>query len=313
MDRFFTWVLMILRDQRGSFGEGDSDDDTSDDDDKSQADADTKDEKEEDFDDDDFTIDLDEKEEDEDEEAKKKAAEAKAKTSEEEAKKLRSEVETFKEKEKEWKRDMYQARKDREEKRGPEDKDAKPLSDAQLTKLLDDAETDGDSTVKLNVLKYMAQQIAKGEATKIVNTAEMGRKSDGFKKTLEDRFPDITDPTSDMRADINSAKEELGIVDHPYGDMFAVGFKLFQDMDDMIDASFEAGKEEGLKGVADEKRKKEIKAKSLPSSTRSPYKKTHGLTASQLETATLMGLDKDQLPAYAKLVGKKPRTVSVEG
>ena len=116
-----------------------------------------------------------------------------------------------------------------------------------------------------------------------------------------------------MRADIDRTKDELGIADHPYGDMFAVGFNLFKDMDELIEAAYEGGKEDALKGTADDKRKKEIKDKALPSSKKLPYKKTYGLSASQIETATQMGLTQDQLPAYTKLVGKKPRIVSVEG
>jgi len=310
MDNFLTWIVQLLfRDQRGEVGDDDSADDTSDKDDKGdQTNVDTEDEKEEE--DDELTIDLDEKEEEEDEETKKKAKETKAKDSEE-VENLRSEVETLKEKEKEWKRREYQTRKDKERTKVDTDKE-KPLTDAQLTKLLEDANTEGDTSIQLNVLKYLAQQAGKGEAKELVNAAEMNRRADGFNKKLEEKFPDIADPNSDMKIDIERTKKQLNIADHPYGDMFAVGFKLFEDMDALIEASYEAGKEEALKGTADEKRKKEIKAKSLPSSKKSPYKKTHGLSASQLETAQQMGLTPDQLPGYAKLVGRKPRTVSVE-
>jgi hypothetical protein len=182
-----------------------------------------------------------------------------------------------------------------------------------LAKLLGDASTDGDANVQLNVLKYLAQRVSKGEVKEAVNAAEMSRKADDFTKQLAERFPDIANPTSDMRADIDRTKELLGIVDHPYGDMFATGFRLFENMPDLIDSAYEAGKEETLKGTADEKRKEQIKEKSLPPSKKLPYKKTHGLNASQLETAIQMGLTQDQLPAYSKLVGKKPRIVSVEG
>ena len=312
MNRFISWIWKLFRDETGEVGT-DLADNASDKDTKGdQGDAELDDDfKDEDFDE--LTIDLDEKEEDEDKEAKKKADEAKSKETNEENKRLHAEVETWKEKEKTWKRDSYQTRKDREAKALETDKDAKPLTDAQLQKLLDDADIAGDSTVKLNVLKYLAQQSAKGEASKLVNAAEMTRKADDYNRQLETKFPDIKVPTSDMRADLDLTKEELGIADHPFGDMFAVGFKLFQDMDALLEAAVEAGKEEALKGTADKKRKEEIKEKSLPSSKRSPYKKTHGLTTSQLETAKLMNLSPDQLPAYAKLVGKKPRTVSVEG
>ena len=312
MYKFLTWVWEILKDQRGEVGADPADDDLEKDEGKEKdQDKDQEEEEEEDLDE--LFIDLDEEDEDEDKEAKKKADEAEAKKSEEESKKLRSEVETLREKEKEWKRDMYEARKAREAKGLEAGKDEKPLTDAQLAKLLEDASEEKDTVVQLNVLKYLAQRISKGEVKEAVNAAEMTRKAGDFTKMLEEKFPDIATPTSDMRADIDKTKEDLGIVDHPYGDMFAVGFKLFEDMDALLEASYEAGKEDVLKGTADKKRKEDIKAKELPTSKKSPYKKTHGLTASQIETATQMGLSPDQLPAYAKLVGKKPRIVSVEG
>jgi hypothetical protein len=311
MNKFLHWIAWLLQDNRGEVGVDDSADATLDEnkkEDQAEFDDDFKDL------DDELTIDLDENKDEEDEEAKKKADEAKAKEAEEKFKTLLSENETLKEKEKEWKRREYQGRKDREGKKELETgKDEKPLNDAQLEQLLEDADVDGDKRVKLNVLKYLTQLAAKGEATKIVNTAEMGRKAEDFKKNLETKFPSIADPGSDMRADIDRTKDTLGIADHPYGDMFAVGFRLLEDMDDLLEAAREAGKEEALKGAADKNRKKEIKDKLLPSSKRSVYKKTHGLSVSQLETAQLMNLSPDQLPAYAKLVGKKPRSVSVEG
>ena len=311
MIKFLTWIVELFRDERGELG-ADPAEDTLDDDVK--KDQDPGDDDDNTDPDDELFIDLDEKDDEEDEEAKKKADEAKAKESDEEVKNLRSENETLKEKEKEWKRDMYQARKDREAKTETDPgKDEKPLSDAQLAKLLEDASSEGDQQVQLNVLKYLAQRVSKGEVKEAVNAAEMSRNADDFTKQLTERFPDIANPTSDMRADIDRTKEHLGIVDHPYGDIFAVGFRLFEDMPALIDSAFEAGKEEVLKGSADEKRKQEIKDKTLPTSKKSAYKKTHGLSESQIETATQMQLTQDQLPAYAKLVGKKPRIVSVEG
>ena len=314
MDKFFTWAWKLFRDQRGAAGDDDSADDSSDKEDK-EEDQDEGEGEEEEEDLDELFIDLDKKgeeEEEKDKEAKKKADEAKAKKSEEEVKKLRSEVGTFKEKEKEWKRREYQARKEKKEESLEADKDGKPLTDAQLTKLLEDASKEDDTQIQLNVLKYLARRISKGEVKEAVGAAEMSRKADSFTKVLEERFPSLADPTSDMRVDIDRTKEELGIVDHPYGDMFAVGFNLVKDMDALLESSYEAGKEDALKDTADVKRKKDIKEKALPSSRKPAYKKTHGLTASQLETAKQMELSEDQLPAYAKLVGKKPRTVSVE-
>lgn len=311
MNKFLTWIIKLFRDERGAVGDNDPAEETPDDDNKGDQDKDTEDENLDP--DDELFIDLDEKEDEEDEEAKKKADEAKAKKSEEETKKLRSENETLKEKEKQWKRDTYEARKIREKQAGLDtNKDEKPLNDGQLAKLLGDASNEGDANVQLNVLKYLADRVSKGNVKDAVNAAEMSRKADDFTKQLTERFPDIADPTSDMRADIDKTKEMLGIVDHPYGDIFATGFRLFEDMDTLTDAAFESGKEEALKGTADEKRKQEIKEKALPPSKTPGYKKTHGLNASQLETATQMGLTQDQLPAYSKLVGKKPRIVSVE-
>ena len=311
MKDFLTWVWELLRDQRGAVGD-DLPDDDPDKDKKVDQDKDEEEEEEEEEDLDELFLDLDEEEEKK--EAKKKADKDKVKKdkeTEEDVKKLRSENEALKGKEKEWKRREYQTRKDKEAKGLETDKDAKPLTDAQLTKLLETAESEGDTHVKLNVLKYLAEQVSEGKVKKAVNAAEMGRKAGELKAKLEERFPDIADPTSDMRVDIDRTKEELGIVDHPYGDMFAVGFRLFEDMDELLEASYEAGKET-LKDTVDKKRKKEIKDKSLPISRKS-RKEIEGLKPSYVETANQMDLTPGQLKYYKKLAGKKPRTVSVEG
>ena len=226
MKDFLTWAWQFLLGERGAVGDDPPDDDL-DKDKKGDQKKDEEEEEEEEEDLDELFLDLDEKEEEEEKKkAKKKADEDKAKKDKEDkedAKKLRSDIEAFKEKEKEWKRREYQTRKDKEAKGLETDKEAKPLTDAQLSKLLETAESEGDTHVKLNVLKYLAEQVSEGKVKKAVNAAEMGRKAGGFTKLLEERFPDIADPTSDMRIDIDKTKEELGIADHPYGDMFAVG------------------------------------------------------------------------------------------
>jgi len=316
MKDFLTWAWQFLLGERGAVGDDPPDDDP-DKNKKVDQDKDEEEEEEEKEEDlDELFLDLDEKEEEEEKkEAKKKADKDKIKKdkeTEEDVKKLRSDIEAFKEKEKEWKRREYQGRKDREEKGLETDKDAKPLTDAQLTKLLETAESEGDTHVKLNVLKYLAEQVSEGKVKKAVNASEMGRKAGELNAKLEKTFPGIADPTSDMRIDIDKTKEELGIADHPYGDMFAVGFRLFEDMDELLEASYEAGKEGALKDTVDKKRKELIKDKSLPISKKS-RKEIEGLKPSYVETANQMDLTPGQLKYYKKLAGKKPRTVSVEG
>jgi len=249
------------------------------------------DEEEKDKDDKDKTKGKSEKKDDEPDEKDKEIAQLKKDL--EKAKKDRSKA-------------FYEARQAKKE-TGPETK-AGQLTKAQLKQILEDNKDDPDTL--MNVVEYIAEQTATGISSEKVNAAEVNRKKGELDSLLADRYPDINDPGSDIRVEVDAAKKNLGLETHPYGDYFATAAIVFDGLPDLLEDAYKKGKGE-TGDTAEEKRKKDIKAKKLPTSK---GKATGGesLTASQLETAKQMGLKGDQLKHYKKLVGKNPRIVSVE-
>lgn len=304
MYELLTWALELLKDQRGEIGV-DPADDTSDIDDDKVDQGDKVDEGDEDGE---LTITPEIETDEKAKEKEKVEAEKRFTDVETEKEDLQTQLTLLEEEKKSWKKVNYEARQKAKDIK-PE-KDEKPFTDANLRKILE--ENPDDSEIQFNVLKYMSEQAAKGISDKAVNAAEMNRKAETMTTRLHDRYPTIMEPDSEMRRDVDKIKGDLGLNDHPYGDYFAVGVRVFEDLPDLLDYAYKSGKEDKLKDGAEEKRKQDIQSKKLPSSKTSTTKLSESLTAEQSETAKQMGLTKEQMPLYQKLVGKKPRIVSVE-
>lgn len=304
MKNLLAWIVQLFRDQRGEVGVDPADD---------PSDADTEkvdqgDKVDEDDKDGELTITPEIEPDEKDKEKDKVEAEKKLTDLEFDKSELQNQLTSLEEEKKSWKVASYEARQKAKEAK-PE-KSEKPFTDANLRQIL--ADNPDDSEIQFNVLKYMSEQAAKGISDKAVNAAEMNRKAETMNTRVQGRYPTILEPDSEMRRDVDKIKGDLGLEDHPYGDYFAVGVRVFEDLPDLLDYAYKSGKEDKLKDSAEEKRKQDIQSKKLPSSKASTSKLSEGLTAGQEETAKQMGLTKEQIPLYQKLVGKKPRIVSVE-
>lgn len=211
------------------------------------------------------------------------------------------------------KRDLQIAlHKERQAKKAaPKKEEDAELSDEQLEQIL--RENPGDEKVWLRVQNYIAQRAAKRqkvEAIQEVNTSAIKQKLDGL---ILSRYPDLTIEGSEMRNEVEQVKSALGLSNHPYGDFFAVGTRVLETLPQIIKDAYEKGRADGISGKADERRKDKIKGDEL---TPSGGKKKSGgdaeLSKDQSEAAKQMNLTASQKRIYKSLVGKSPRTVSVE-
>ncbi|MFA5377529.1 MAG: hypothetical protein WC455_17390 [Dehalococcoidia bacterium] len=202
--------------------------------------------------------------------------------------------------------------KERQGKKSEKSKpDAEALTDEQLEKILED---NPDPKTALKVTRYMAEKIARGMKDTAIADVQTGQRSKAMENLLLERYPALADEGSDMRVEVDSEKEALGLKDHPYGDFFAVGSKVLQNLPAIIKEAYERGKKEALSVKADEKRGEKIKDADLtPKGKKSATGGVDSLTKEQKESAKQMGLTPSQMKVYANLVGKKPRTVAVEG
>lgn len=303
---FFAWFINLLMDQRGEIGDLDTDDDTAPEDDKDKAkknEGDSDDELGE------ITIKPEEeKSEEEKEKAKKEAENEKAddalKKELDQLKQDHAKLQTHKTG---LEKALHEARQ--EKKKAKIEEETEVLTDTQLLKILED--NPDDPEIQLRMLKHLAQQVAKGEVDKGVSAAEINRKQAQFTDFLEDKYPTLFEEGSDIRRDVETTKKDLGLVDHPFGDFFAVAVNVLTDLPELMDYAFNEGKDAGLKGKTEEKRKEGIEHSKLPSS-KGKAKGEEGLSDSALETAKQMELTPGQRKAYEKLVGKKPRIITVE-
>ncbi len=193
------------------------------------------------------------------------------------------------------------------EKAKPED----VLTDEQLEKII---EENPDPKTQLRVVRYMAEKIAKGMKDTAIADVNTTQRSKAMEKLLLDRYPALAEEGSDMRVEVDEAKEHLGIKDHPYGDFFAVGSKVLESLPQLLKNAYEKGKQDAISVKAEEKRGEKIKESDLtPKGKKSATSSVDSLTKEQQETAKQMGMSPSQMKVYAKLVGKSAKTVAVEG
>jgi len=250
-----------------------------------------------------------EDEEEEEEEGTEKKGKGKKKEPEPDEKdtKIADLEKKVKDLEKDKKRAFYEAR---QVKKTPETTPpGAKLTDSQIKQILVDNKDDPDTL--MNVVKYIAEESARGVSTETVNAAEMTRKKGELDGFLAERYPDIDTPGSDIRIEVDKAKKDLGMEKHPFGDYFAVASRVLEDLPDLLENAYKKGKGETGTEDAEDKRKKDIASKKLPASKKRSVTGEE-LTGTQAEAAKQLGLTKGQEKIYKKLVAKKPQAVSVE-
>lgn len=197
---------------------------------------------------------------------------------------------------------------ERQKKKEPKDDEKPPLTDEQLLKFMEDAGDDKASL--LRVIKYQAENAAKGAKNSALNEAEVTAKKNDLDKKLRDVFKDQwTDPSSQVKTEVANIKAEYGMDDHYAGDLFGVAVGVMRNLPTLQKQWFEAGKAEALKGSAEDTRQKTIEA-NKPGGGRKPAggngKGNGGLTPQQLEVAKKLGYGsgnpKKSLDRYASIL-----------
>lgn len=300
MKKFLEWIRSLLLDQRGVIGDADPDDDDSgggSDDDEGQGGS-------SDDDDDDVLSLGDDDDDDDNDEEKKKEKEAEAQR-QKEFKELQAKVDKLEQDKKNLNTALHQERQARKKPGAGQE-----LSEAELKQILED--NPNDPEVQLNVVKYLAERAATGKATEAVSAAEVTKKKRELDTFLLERYPDISDPASETRVEVEEAKRNFGLQEHPYGDFFAVASKVLEDLPDLLEQAYNDGLKGKKKTDAEKKRVSNIEG-NKPASSKDSSAKPGKLTDGQKDTANQMGLSGNALKAYKKIVGKKASTVSVEG
>ena len=151
---------------------------------------------------------------------------------------------------------------ERHKKKESEVKEEAPLTDEQLLKFMEDAGDDKASL--LRVMKYAAENAAKGAKKSALSEAELMSKKKEVDGVLRNIFKEKwDDPTSDVKAAVDGIKTKFGIEDHPYGDFFGVAVGIMDKLPQLQRQWFEAGKQEATKGLSEDERKKAIDQNNL--------------------------------------------------
>lgn len=183
------------------------------------------------------------------------------------------------------------------------------FTDSQLLGLMETHKD--DPATMLQIMRHEAKQAAKNQGKAVVDDLQTGNLKKQTDDFLLQQYPNFYSDDSEIRPVINSAKEKFGLDDHPLGDFFAAGSVALQSLPQIMQAQYERGKKEALGGKAEETRKENI-GKKTPADSGKRSSKSTSLKGQALETAQQMGLSPSQQKLYAKMLGNKNKSVSVE-
>lgn len=195
----------------------------------------------------------------------------------------------------------------RQEKKAPAAADEVPLTNAQLLKLMEDAK--GDNETLLQIIRYTAEQAAKGAKKDAVAETDIIKKRDESIAALRGLFKEGYDDPETLKA-VDDVKDYYGITDHPFGDIFARGV-LTMKMLPMIVESWKAKLAEfDKKGKSDAEKARQDKIASQGGGSRTKgtggggeSKNNFGLSAEQLDVARRLGYNTpEKLKRYAAIV-----------
>lgn len=185
-----------------------------------------------------------------------------------------------------------------------------PLTKAQLTGLIE--EHKDDPNTMLNIIEYVSKQAASKTKKDAVNEIEISQTKRQADEFMTQNFPDVQKEGTELKGIVDETRSKLFLDDHPLSDQLTLGALIMYDLENIKKASFEQGKEESLKGKAEDKRKKDVNDKKLtPSGKKGGDKKGESsLTSDQEDVAKRLGLSKRGRAMYAKL--KASKTLSAE-
>lgn len=305
IDYFISFLLRMLKDQRGEAGtELEAEDEG--------VDADSEDEESADDDDENVTLDLGDEDEESGDEAEPTGDKPETKPDVEDLsakltqldKDIAEKAEKFSGLEKaitEANATLHKLRQEKKSVKSEADEEEAVFTDEQLKQILDEHED--DKAVLFQVVKQLAKQQVKGVKQEAVNATEVAAKQKEFNTILTQRWPQLDEPGSELRGEVDKAKEILGLEDHPYGDWIGASTLILNQLDAIRENAKEEGRQEVLKGKAENARKKSVKSNALAGKGRKTDADTGTISKSQLEAEKALGFTTDaQKKLYRKLI-----------
>jgi uncharacterized coiled-coil protein SlyX len=210
---------------------------------------------------------------------------------------------------------------ERQSKKKGADTEEVKLDDAALTKLLEEYKDD-PQTLK-NIMRYIAREEARGAKKEAMDETQLMSRKKDVDSFLKGDLPDVFNEDSELHGVIVKIKDQFGLKDHPFGDLFAVGVHMAVNRKVLLRNAFDAGVKAKTGQTVEATRKETIKGNALlkGSGTSNAEK---GLTAGHLDVAKRLGIstrrpgesDADytrRMNIFKKVVAKPGAAVSVEG
>lgn len=178
------------------------------------------------------------------------------------------------------------------------------LTPDQLRQLMKEHKDDPDTM--FNIMSYMMEQGSKKASREAIAKEEQSKKKALHDAYIAKRWPSMQDPNSELHQATMVAKKNLGIEDHPLSDYLAAASIICDQLDNIKNAEYERGKQDGLKGKVEDTRKKDVKESSLtPSGKTQTTGKSGTLKGTYADTAKQLNMTKSQKEIYAQLLKKK--------
>ncbi len=195
------------------------------------------------------------------------------------------------------------------EKKGEGEEDA-TFTKAQLVQILEEHKDEPE--VMLRIVEQKVKQAVKGVKDETINATEVAAKSKEFNDVLNERYPELKDAGSALRAEVDGSKAILGMEDHPYGDYIGMAGLVLNQLPNLIKQAHEAGKQEALKDKGDKHRKAAIKSSSLSSPGKIKTGTEATVTEDMAAVEKMLGLKTPaQKKLYRQLVAKQ-KVLTVE-
>jgi hypothetical protein len=200
-----------------------------------------------------------------------------------------------------------------ERQKGKKKDDEVSLTDDQLLGIMDQYKDDPKTL--LNVIKYQAQQAAKGETKKVVDDEVTKAKKAEAETFLYNAFPDLEKDDSELRAAVNKTIQYLGVDNHPLKDLFGTAVEYLRAGPKLMREAYEKGMKDAKAGKVEEKRKEDVKGSTLTPKGSGTDKKGASTPEVQ-DVANRLGLKTPQQMALLRKLtagAKGSRSISVEG
>lgn len=184
------------------------------------------------------------------------------------------------------------------------------FTDKQLRDML--IEHQDDPQVLLNIIKQKVEQTARNIKKGVLNATEIRAKQKEVDAFITSRYPEMADEDSKLKQHINLRKGSLGLDSHPFGDYFALGVQVLDDLPEITRYWYEEGKKAAQDEKLEKARNQQIKDGELtPKGKKISNQEFEGLSPSQLETAKRLGFKTpQQLKLYKNQIlasNRKPK------